>query len=148
MADKIKMILIFITIMLVLSVILVEYLKKTDTNIGKWLDITFRPHLRSDNLNDTLKLNRFISNPSILGLMIILADLALFIAFTTAVNIIREIPDMIKYHDSYKFYMAGKMLPQMKEYSSFTKGTFVIFAIFLFISEWHIWQECHIVRIP
>ncbi len=133
MVDKIKMILLFVTVMLILTVILMEYLKQTDTAIGKWLSVTFRPHLRSDNLNDTLKLNRFISNPFILGLMIILADLALFIAFTTAVNIIREIPDMIKYHDSYKFYMAGKMLPQMKEYSSFTKGTFVIFAIFLFI---------------
>ena len=140
MVDKIKMILLFVTVMLILTVILMEYLKQTDTAIGKWLSVTFRPHLRSDNLNDTLKLNRFISNPFILGLMIILADLALFIAFTTAVNILRDIPDMIKYHDSYKFYMAGKMLPQMKEYSSFTKGAFVIFGIFLFIVSIRIMQ--------
>ena len=129
----VKLILIMLFILIAL-IVLEEYLKRTDTAIGQWLSMTFRPALRSDNLNETLKLNRFLSNPMTLAISVIVADIALIILFTVVVNIIREIPAMLKNYKDYTFNLSSDiMLPKFDSYSRFTKGAFFIYGLLIII---------------
>ena len=52
--------------------------------------------MESDNLNNTLKLNRVLANPILMILVIILADIFFFLVFNIVVNIFSDLPEMLK----------------------------------------------------
>lgn len=125
---------------ILLITILINWLIKTDTALGRWLSISLRPPLRSDNLNETLKVNRLISNPLVLLIMIILVDLFFFALFTFGINILREIPNMVKgfMKESVplEYYInTDQLFPKFNEYGVLSKASFIIFVIFMLISD-------------
>lgn len=92
-----------------------------NTRIGKWASTTFRPPLRSDNINQTLKLNRLLANPLIVILIIVTADIAAFLLFNFIINFFSSLPEWLKLSlsgeqvdmdayinaDSWRMHLAG-----------------------------------------
>lgn len=114
--------------------IIIRLLMKKNTALGKWLSITIRPPLRSDNLNDTLRLNRFLANPIFIILLIAVTNIGLLLLYTFAINIFREIPAMIKDPNHLENYINRyQLLPKWDEYGVFIKSTYPIFFIFLML---------------
>lgn len=55
-----------------------------------------RPPLQSDNLNDTLKLNRFLANPFVIIMALIVLDYMIWTIINIGYNFIGELPEIIR----------------------------------------------------
>ena len=97
-------------------------------NIRKRASLAFRPPLESDNLNDTLRLNRLIANPLVLVLIIACIDAAAIGLFSFCVNVFCDIPGMIKDPEHLSRFIAWhQMLPEPWEHGSFVYGLYLGF---------------------
>ena len=93
---RIKVGLFLAALILMVGLIMFIPLFSSNSRLGKWATATFRPPLRSDNVNETLKLNRLLANPLVVILIIVTADIAAFYLFNFAINTLKSLPALLK----------------------------------------------------
>ncbi len=105
------------------------------SKLKKYITLNFRQPLESDNLNETLRLNRALSNPIIMILVILIVDFLLFLGFNIIVNVVSELPGMLSniFHNGleeepYRFEISE--LIRMKKRSNGSLGR-ILYWIFL-----------------
>ena len=64
--------------------------------IKKYMGLTFRPELITDNVNKTMVLNRFLGNPLMVIIYILIINIIITFAFSFILNVLSNIPLMIK----------------------------------------------------
>ena len=99
-----------------------------EESFRRWMSITFRPSLESDNLNDTLKVNRFLANPVFMLLLIAGFDVFFLGLFSFVTNVLCLIPQMI--HDPAhleRFIHLQQAMPNPAQHSRFVAGLFYAF---------------------
>ena len=97
-------------------------------SIRRWWSITFRPPLESDNLNDTLKVNRFLANPVFLILLIAGFDVLVIGLFSFCANVFCALPQMV--HEPQhlaKFIGLQQVIPNPAQHGRFVCGIFYVF---------------------
>ena len=58
------------------------------------LSLRYHYPMRSDNLNNVMKLNRFLANPLIIALKIILMDAGIFFLLNFIVNVLKNLRNL------------------------------------------------------
>lgn len=65
-------------------------------NIRRYISLTLRPPLVSDNLNDTLKLNRFLANPILIILFILAIDILAIHLYNFCIGFFMDLSNIIR----------------------------------------------------
>lgn len=112
-------------------------------NIKDSLNIKWRYPLKSDNLNNTMKLNRFLGNIITASILVLMADTGIFLLFTFVFNVIMAFPEYylavrhgVKKWEEAKmadFINMGQFAPDFLRYKAAGKIIYAILFAFLII---------------
>lgn len=100
----------------------------------KPISALFRPPLTSDNLNDTLKLNRFLANPPVITGLLVGIDLFFFFVFNYCVNVFSRIPKLLtsaftgENADVEQYLNIKALLPALDQHGELVRDLYWIFA--------------------
>lgn len=113
---------------------------KASPTLKRNLSLIFRPPLESDNLNESLKLNRLLSNPLFLIIMIAVIDICAFFLFNFLFNVFKELPEMLgslfKGTSEVDFKITAETWKMhLKDWGSITNYMYLAFVIILLIID-------------
>lgn len=104
-------------------------------NIKKYLGLTFRAELITDNVNKTMVLNRFLGNPLMVIMYILIINIIMTFLFSYILNFITNVPLMIK--DSVnidKYISISQAIPKLSVIRE-RKTIYIFFFIVLLILD-------------
>lgn len=106
------------------------------TSLKRYLSLNMRSPLKSDNINDTMVLNRLLANPLIIASYIICIDIFFILIGSFAINVFSHLPQIFadpKLVDTYISF--NSLIPNLKEAGSVTKLCYgLLFLLLLFFS--------------
>lgn len=104
-------------------------------NIKKYLGLTFRSELITDNVNKTMVLNRFLGNPFMVIMYILIINIIMTFAFSYILNFITHIPLMIKDSVNIEKYISiSQAIPKLSVIRE-RKTLYIFFFIVLLILD-------------
>lgn len=103
--------------------------------IKKYMGLTFRPELITDNVNKTMVLNRFLGNPLMVIIYILIINIIITFAFSFVLNVLSNIPLMIKdINNIDKYINISQAIPRIGV-SKERKIIYIFFFIVLLILD-------------
>ena len=104
--------------------------------LKRYISLNYRGTLRSDNINDTMKLNRFLANPLNVLLFIIVMDILAIFVFSFVINALSHFGDMIKDPVNMKNYINWTLIfPSITGRSYLTKMCYAFFLFLLIVID-------------
>lgn len=104
--------------------------------LKKYISLNYRGTLKSDNINDTMKLNRFLANPLNVLLFIIVMDILAIFVFSFVINALSHFGDMIKDPVNMKNYINWTLIfPSITGRSYLTKMCYAFFLFLLIVID-------------
>ncbi|WP_161907917.1 type IV secretory system conjugative DNA transfer family protein [Emergencia sp. 1XD21-10] len=87
--------------------------------------------MRSDNLNKTMKLNRFLAQKKVIPFLLVILDLCCFFAFNYIINVCTNLMNMTQDPEHIGYYLGiGNILPHPSRYSG---GIFLLYIFFILV---------------
>ena len=104
--------------------------------LKRYISLNYRGALKSDNINDTMKLNRFLANPLNVLLFIIVMDILAIFVFSFVINALSHFGDMIKDPVNMKSYINWTLIfPSITGRSYLTKMCYAFFLFLLIVID-------------
>ena len=104
--------------------------------LKRYISLNYRGTLKSDNINDTMKLNRFLANPLNVLLFIIVMDILAIFVFSFVINALSHFGDMIKDPVNIKSYINWTLIfPSITGRSYLTKMCYAFFLFLLIVID-------------
>lgn len=102
----------------------------------RYISLNYRGKLKSDNLNDTMKLNRFLANPLNVLLFILAMDILAIFVFSFVINALSHLGDIIKDPANMNSYMSWNLIfPSIAGRSYLTKMCYAFFLFLLIVID-------------
>lgn len=92
--------------------------------------------MRSDNISEAGKLNRFLSNKKVIPFVLIVVDLCCFFAFNYLVNVCMNLVNMAQDPEGVRYYLGiGNIFPHLSRYSTGIFGFYAFFFVVLAVCD-------------